>query len=78
MDGGLHLSNSEILAATRQVPESDFDVYRHVAAMEIWGDYQRTLRQLDSRGVETVSVPAEELSPAVLNKYLRIKASARL
>lgn len=72
------VSNSEVLAVTRKTPENGFEVYRHVAAMEIWNDYQRTLRGLRSRGVATVSVPAEELSTAAINEYLRIKESARL
>jgi len=71
-------SNSEVLAVTRKVPENEFEVYRHVAAMEIWNDYQRTLRGLRSRGVATVSVPAQELSTAAINEYLRIKETARL
>jgi uncharacterized protein (DUF58 family) len=72
------VSNSEILGVTKQVPNNEFDVYRHVAAMEIWNDYQRTLLGLRSRGVATVSVPAQELSAATINEYLRIKESARL
>jgi uncharacterized protein (DUF58 family) len=72
------VSNSEILAVTRKPPTTEFEVYRHVAATEIWSDYQRTLRGLRSRGVATVSVPAQELSTAAINEYLRIKETARL
>jgi len=72
------VSNSEVLAVTRKIPDNEFDVYRHVAAMEIWNDYQRTLLGLRSRGVTTVSVPAQDLSTAAINEYLRIKESARL
>ena len=72
------VSNSEILAVTRKEPVNEFEVYRHVAAMEIWNDYQRTLRGLTSRGVAAVSVPAQELSTATINEYLRIKETARL
>jgi uncharacterized protein (DUF58 family) len=72
------VSNSEVLAVTRKDPENEFEVYRHVAAMEIWNDYQRTLRGLRSRGVGAVSVPAQELSTAAINEYLRIKETARL
>jgi uncharacterized protein (DUF58 family) len=72
------VSNSEVLGVTRKIPENEFEVYRHVAAMEIWNDYQRTLRGLRSRGVATVSVPAQELSTAAINEYLRIKETAQL
>src|SRR5580658_1689506 len=60
------VGNSEILEVTRQEPENDFEVYRHVAAMEIWNDYQRALRGLRCRGIQTISVPAQELSPATI------------
>lgn len=72
------VSNSEVLAVTKKAPANEFEVYRHVAATEIWNDYQRTLRALRSRGVATVSVPAQELSTAAINEYLRIKETARL
>jgi uncharacterized protein (DUF58 family) len=72
------VSNSEILAVTRKLPANEFEAYRHVAAMEIWNDYQRTLRGLRSRGLASISVPADELSTATINEYLRIKESARL
>jgi uncharacterized protein (DUF58 family) len=72
------VSNSEVLGVTRHDPVNEFEVYRHVAAMEIWNDYQRTLRGLRSRGIQAVSVPAQELSTATLNEYLRIKETARL
>jgi hypothetical protein len=54
------------------------EVYRNVAATEMWNDYQRTLRVLRSRGILTVSVPADQLSAATINEYLRIKDTARL
>lgn len=72
------VSNSEVLAVTRKMPDNEFEVYRHVAALEIWNDYQRTLRGLRSRGVTAVSVGAQELSTATINEYLRIKETARL
>jgi uncharacterized protein (DUF58 family) len=72
------VGNSEILGATRKMPENEFEVYRYVAATEIWNDYLRTLRALRSRGFAAVSVSARELSTAAINEYLRIKESARL
>jgi uncharacterized protein (DUF58 family) len=72
------VSNSEILAASRRMPETEIEVYRHVAASEMWNDYQRTLRSLRNHGVLTVSVPADDLSASIINEYLRIKDTARL
>jgi uncharacterized protein (DUF58 family) len=72
------ISNSEVQNLLRRKPETEFDVYRHIAAMEMWNDYQRTLRTLQSRGIATVSVPADQLSIALINEYLRIKSSHRI
>jgi uncharacterized protein (DUF58 family) len=72
------VSNSEILAVAKRIPETELEVYRNVAATEMWNDYQRTLRVLRSRGILTVSVPADRLSASVINEYLRIKDTARL
>jgi uncharacterized protein (DUF58 family) len=72
------VSNSEVFSVTRKNPENEFEVYRYVAALEIWNDYERALLGLRSRGVSTVSVPAQELSTAAINEYLRIKETARL
>lgn len=72
------IGNSEILNVAKHIPETELEVYRHVAATEIWNDYQRTLRVLRSRGILTVSVPADRLSASVINEYLRIKDTARL
>jgi uncharacterized protein (DUF58 family) len=72
------VSNSEILAASRHVPDNELEVYRHVAATEMWNDYQRTLRNLRNHGVLSVSVPADQLGTSVINEYLRIKETARL
>ena len=72
------ISNSEVLEAVRALPATEFEVFRHVAASEVWGDYERTLRAWRSRGVPTVSVPARQLSAATVNEYLRIKEAALL
>lgn len=72
------LSDSDVLKVLHQIPEEGNDVYRHVAAQEVWNDYQRTIRSLQSRGVLTVNVPASDLTPATLNRYLEIKQSSRL
>ncbi len=72
------ISDSDLLKILHATPEEGIDVYRHVAAQEVLHDYQRTIRALQSRGVLTVNVPANELTPATLNRYLGIKQSARL
>ncbi|MEZ0297202.1 MAG: DUF58 domain-containing protein, partial [Candidatus Methylacidiphilales bacterium] len=72
------LSDSALLQAIRSTPQTEYDVYQHVAAQEVWNDYQRTVRALQSHGVLTVSVPAEELTIATINRYLEVKRTSRL
>lgn len=72
------VSDSDLLKVLHTIPEEGMDVYRHVAAQEVWNDYQRTIRSLQSRGVLTVNVPAGDLTLATLNRYLEIKQTARL
>lgn len=72
------VSDSDLLEVLHATPREGLDVYRHVAAQEVFSDYQRTIRSLQSRGVLTVNVPASELTPATLNRYLEIKQGALL
>jgi uncharacterized protein (DUF58 family) len=72
------VSDSELLQATKTLPETGLEVYQHVAAQEVWNDYQRSIRALHTRGILTVNVPAQDLTLATLNRYLEIKRTARL
>lgn len=72
------LSDSGLVHAIRKVPQTELEVYEHVAAQEVWNDYQRTVRALQSHGVLTVNVPAEELTLATINRYLEVKRTSRL
>jgi uncharacterized protein (DUF58 family) len=64
-------------AATAQATDSQ-DVYRRAAAMQLLEERQMVLDALERQGVLTLDVPANELSLAVINRYLSLKRRARL
>jgi len=72
------LSDSDLLAARQQTPETPLDVFEKVAATEVWEDYKRAIGLLEGRGVTVVHVPAHELTTATINQYLRIKSRGLL
>jgi len=53
-------------------------VYERAVAHTLLEARAATLRILRARGVLTVDVAADRLSPAVIDTYLRIKAQGRL
>lgn len=53
-------------------------VYDRSVAMDLLDARQRLSRDLQHRGVMTLDVSADQLSPALINRYLEIKARARL
>lgn len=53
-------------------------VYDRSVAMELLQERERVARDLQHRGVMTLDVSADQLTPALLNRYLQIKAQSRL
>lgn len=53
-------------------------VYDRSVAMELLQERKRVARDLQHRGVLTLDVSADQLTPALLNRYLQIKAQSRL
>ncbi len=72
------ISDSDLIAARQQMPQTVMDVFEKVAAMEVWEDYKRAIGLLQGRGVTVVHVPANELTTGTINKYLEIKARGLL
>ena len=72
------ISDSDLTNTLNELPSTETAAYEYSAALEVWNDYQRAIRALNSHGVLTVNVPAQELTIATLNRYLRIKETARL
>jgi len=49
-----------------------------VVAQEMLDSRQSALEALQRLGALTIDVPADKLTPAVVNKYLELKARGRL
>jgi uncharacterized protein (DUF58 family) len=65
-------------AAAQAVPSAPADLYRRTAAGLVLADRRAALDSLAARGVLTLDVPAGELSLAVINRYLELKARGQL
>lgn len=72
------ISDPDIVAASHQIPGDSAAVYQRAAAAQLLDERQLTLEQLSRRGVLTLDVPANQLSLAVINRYLALKARSQL
>ena len=72
------IHDPQLSRAARTEPRRPFDAFRSAAAREVLRDQAITRQVLTSRGVVTVDVEAEELLPALITRYLDIKARGRL
>ncbi len=58
--------------ATQPITDSD-TLYERTVAERVLAERRLTLDQLRRQGVQTLDVPADELSVAVINRYLAMK-----
>ena len=72
------ISDPDIVAASQQVPADSVTAYQRSAAARLLDDRQLTLDHLRRQGVLTLDVPANQLSIAVINRYLELKAKTLL
>ncbi|MBI3922126.1 MAG: DUF58 domain-containing protein, partial [Armatimonadetes bacterium] len=72
------LSSSDILAMAGVMPGESQQAYEKALAVHVLKEREEALRTLRSRGVFVVDVPPENLSVAVVNKYLELKARTLL
>jgi uncharacterized protein (DUF58 family) len=72
------ISDPDIHAAARQRPADSLAVYRRAAAAQLLDERRVALEQMARRGVLTLDVPANQLSLAVINRYLELKARTML
>jgi uncharacterized protein (DUF58 family) len=72
------ISDPDIHAAARQVPDGSLAVYQRAAATHLLQERQIALESLQRRGVLTLDVPANQLSLAVIDRYLSLKQHLRL
>lgn len=72
------ISDPDIHAATRQRPTDSQGVYQRAAATQLLDERQVVLDNLRRQGVLTLDVPANQLSMAVINRYLELKGRTML
>jgi uncharacterized protein (DUF58 family) len=72
------ISDPDIHAAAAQRPRDSLGVYQRAAAVQLLDERQLTLDQLRRQGVLVLDTPANQLSIAVINRYLELKARAVL
>ena len=72
------ISDPDVVAASRARPENSQAVYRQAAAQTLLRERRVILDRLERQGVLTLDVPANQLSIAVINRYLELKTRRRL
>jgi uncharacterized protein (DUF58 family) len=72
------LRDPSIEARARQVPDVSRQVYEKVVASLLLDERRTILDTLRHAGVVTVDAPADQLTPATINRYLELKERARL
>lgn len=72
------ISDPDVHAAARQLPADSLAVYQRAAATSLLQEREMTLESLQRQGVLTLDVPANQLSLAVIDRYLALKRRLRL
>jgi uncharacterized protein (DUF58 family) len=72
------ISDPEVHAASQQHPTDSLSVYQRASAAQLLEERQLTLDTLRKQGVLVLDVPANQLSIAVIDRYLELKARALL
>jgi uncharacterized protein (DUF58 family) len=72
------LGDPTVQRLARQPIDSSASLYQRTVAEQLLAERQLTLERLRQRGVHTLDVPADELSVAVINRYLAIKQQMQL
>jgi uncharacterized protein (DUF58 family) len=67
-----------LVRQARKIPVHSSEVYEKGVARAVLRNREKAMTMLKNRGVVVVSVPPEELSIAIINKYLELKSLARL
>jgi uncharacterized protein (DUF58 family) len=72
------ISDPDVHAAARQIPGDSLRVYQRAAATQLLDERRIVLDTLRTRGILTLDVPANQLSTAVINRYLELKGRTLL
>lgn len=68
----------EIDAATSLYPQDKSDAYRQAGALGVLEHRSAAIKELTRSGVGVVEAPPEEMTTALINSYLKLKARLRL
>ncbi len=72
------ISDPDVHAAAKQEPHDSLAAYQRATAAQILDERRLILDTLRKRGVLTLDVPANQLSLAVINRYLELKGRTQL
>jgi uncharacterized protein (DUF58 family) len=72
------ISDPTVVQLARQIPRNSVSVYERAVAEQLVDERTLILEKLRQRGVLTLDVPANQLTVAVVNKYLELKARGRI
>jgi uncharacterized protein (DUF58 family) len=72
------ISDPDIHATTQQRPYDSLTVYQRAVAAQLLDERRVALENLQRQGVLTLDVPANQLSMAVINRYLELKGRTLL
>lgn len=72
------ISDPDLTDAARQQPHDSLGVYQQVVAARLLDERRALLDRLQHLGVLTLDAPANQLSIAVINRYLQLKGQMRL
>lgn len=72
------ISDPDVFAASHQQPTNSLNVYQRAMATKVLDERQIVLDIMRKRGVMTLDVPANQLSMAVVNRYLELKGKTML
>ena len=72
------ISDPDVVAMARSRPQNSQAVYQQAAATRLLDERQLALDSLRRHGVQTLDVPANQLSISVINRYLQLKGTMRL
>lgn len=67
------ISDPDVHAAAMQLPQNSLAAYQRMVASQALTDRQLALEDLRRQGVLTLDTPANQLSMAVINRYLELK-----
>lgn len=72
------ISDPTVASLAQEIPRDSVGVYERAVAEQLVDERSLILEKLRQRGVLTLDVPANQLTVAVVNKYLELKARGRI